>query len=63
MTYQQKKVLKARLRCKLRFSKNELKKWKKMGSSLHMRGDKIFKVGFSNIRKEVRLFQRLNSKI
>ena len=63
MTKIQKKVLKARVSQGLRFRKQELKKLNSIGSRLHMRHDRLFKTAFTNVRKEVRLFKRINSKL
>ncbi len=63
MTQQQKRALKLRLRSNLNFQKNEIKKWDWIGSHWHLRRDRYFKTAFSNLKREYRLFQRLNSKI
>jgi hypothetical protein len=63
MTYLQKRALKRQVRNNVKYYKKQIKQWAKMGSTLHLRTDRIFKVGFNNIRKELRLFVRLNNKI
>ncbi len=63
MTRLQRKALKLRLRSNLHFQKNEIKKWSWMASHLHLKRDRYFKTAFTNLKKEYRLFQRLNSKI
>lgn len=63
MTKSQKSALKVRVRTNLKFQKKELRKLQAIGSRLHLRRDRIFKVAFTNVRKEVRLFQRINSKL
>jgi len=63
MTRIQKKALKQRVRSNLKFHKEEYKKLVSLGSRYHLKRDRIFKVAFSNIRKEIRLFRRLNSKL
>ncbi len=59
----QKGALKARLRSNLKFQKKELRKLASVGSRMHLRSDRLFKTAFSNIRKEIRLFRRLNLKL
>lgn len=63
MTKVQKSALKARVRNNLRFQKQEYKKLQSVASRLHLRRDRLFKAAFSNIRKEIRLFRRINSKL
>ena len=63
MTSIQKKALKVRVRTNLKFQKNELKKLNYLGSRYHMKRDRWFKAAFSNVRKEVRTFKRINSHL
>lgn len=63
MTQVQRNALKTRVRSSLKFHKKELRKLTSVGSRLHLRSDRLFKVAFGNIKKEIRLFQRLRSKI
>ena len=63
MTRLQRRALKVRLKSNVQFQKNELRKWEWMGSHLHMRRDRYFKTAFNNLKKELRLFQRLNARI
>lgn len=63
MTKSVKKVLKAHLRKNLKFAKIEFRKMNALGSRYHIRRDRVFKAAVSNIRKEIRLFSRLNKKL
>ncbi len=63
MTRTQRKMLKTRLRRGLKFHKDELKKWNRLGSLYHIRRDRLFKACFRNIKQEIRLYQRLNAKV
>ena len=63
MTQAQKHALKARVRNNLKFQKKELRKLEVVGSRMHLRRDRLFKAAFSNVRKEIRLFRRINSKL
>ena len=63
MTRVQKNALKARVRKNLKFQKKELRNLKSVGSRLHLRSDRLFKAAFSNIRKEIRLFQKISNKL
>jgi hypothetical protein len=63
MTKIQKNALKARVRKNLKFQKSELKKLSVVGSRYHLKRDRWFKAAFTNIRKEVRLFRRINAKL
>ncbi len=63
MTRIQKSALKTRLRTNLKFHKKELRKLVSMGSRLHLRSDRYFKAAFFDVKKGIRLFQRLNAKI
>ena len=59
----QKKALKARVKQNLKFQKNEYKKLKSIASRLGMRSDKLFKTAFSQVRKDITLYKRINKKI
>ena len=58
-----KKALKARVKNSLKHAKREFKMLNALGSRYHLRRDRVFKAAFSNIRKEIRLFARLNKKL
>ena len=63
MTRTQRVALKARVRSNLKFQKKELQKLASVGSRMHIKRAGLFKAAWSNIRKEIRLFQRLNSRL
>jgi hypothetical protein len=63
MTSAQKKILRQRVRTNVSIRKQELKKLLGAGTRFHLRADRLFKVACSNLKKEIRLYQRLGSKI
>ena len=63
MTRSQRRALKVRVQSNLNFVKREFKRLESVGSRLHLKKDRIFKAAFHNIRKEIRLFRKLNSKL
>ena len=63
MTRIQRQILKNRVKKNLHFSKKELRHFEIIGSRYHLRQDRLFKAAASNLRREVRLFRRLNAKL
>ena len=63
MNIVQKKALRQRVRTNLQIRKGELKKLVGAGSRFHFRTDRAYKVALSNLRKEIRFYQRLCKKI
>lgn len=60
MTRIQKRALKQRVRTSLHWRKQELRKLAGLGSRYHFRANRFFKQAVSNLKKEIRLFNRLN---
>lgn len=63
MTRTQRSVLKNRVRSNLKFQKKEYRRLASIGSRWHLRGDRLFKAAFSAIRKNIRLYRSLSSKL
>ena len=63
MTRIQRNALKVRVSKNLKFQKKEYRKLQSLSSRLHLRHDRLFKAAFSNVRKEIRLFRKINSKL
>lgn len=63
MTKIQKKAFRMRVRTNLKLRKSELKKLVGIGARFHFRSDRVYKVACSNLKKEIRWYQRLGRKI
>lgn len=63
MTRVQKKALKQRVRSCIRWRKQELRQLVGLGSRYHFRTNRFFKLAMSNLKKEIRLYNRLGSAI
>jgi len=63
MTRTQRKALRTRVVSNLKFQRKEFKKLNSLGSRYHLKQDRVFKVAFSTIKKDIRLYRRLNSRI
>ena len=61
MTSIQKKALKRRMLFNVRLRKLELRKLEGTGSRFHFRSNRFFKQALSNLKKEIRLYNRLGS--
>ena len=63
MTSIQKKTLKQRMRSNVQWRKQELRKLEGASYRLHFRGNRFFKQALSNLKKEIRLYNRLGSGV
>lgn len=61
MSTGQKRALRRRFRSNVRFRKAELKRLTGVASRFHIRGNRAYKAALSNIKKEIRLYNRLGS--
>lgn len=59
MTRVQKQALKQRARTNVQWRKQELRKLEGLGSRYHFRHNRFFKQAVKNLRKEIRLYNRL----
>lgn len=60
MTRSQKKALKLRVRSNISWRKMELRKLVGAGQRYHFRANRFFKQAVSNLKREIRLYNRLN---
>ena len=60
MTRVQKKALKQRVRSIIHWQKSELRKLVGVGGRYHFRANRFFKQAVTNLKKEIRLYNRLN---
>jgi hypothetical protein len=63
MTPIQKRALKREVGLNLRWRKQELRKLVGLGGRYHFRANRFFKVAVGNLKKEIRLYNRLGSGI
>lgn len=63
MTRGQRRVLKQRVRTNIQWRKQELRKLVGLGTRYHFRTNQYFKQAVSNLKKEIRLFNRLSHGI
>lgn len=63
MTRVQKKALKQRVHTNIQWRRQELRKLEGVGSRYHFRTNKFFKRAVGNLKKEIRLYNRLGSGI
>lgn len=63
MTPIQRRTLKQEVGLNLRWRKHELRKLKGLGVRFHFRTNRYFKQAVGNLRKEIRLYNRLSSGI
>jgi hypothetical protein len=63
MTRVQKRALKQRVRTNIHWRKQELRKLEGLGTRYHFRSNRFFKQAVGNLKKEIRLFNRLGSGI
>jgi hypothetical protein len=63
MTPSQRRALKREVRLNLRWRRQELRKLEGLGSRYHFRANRFFKQAVGNLRKEIRLYNRLSSGI
>lgn len=59
MTPVQKKTLKRLVRSNIKWRKHELRKMEGFGNRLHFRTNRFFKQAVGNLKKEIRLYNRL----
>jgi len=59
----QKRALKRRFRSGVKMRKVELRKLTGAASRFHFKGNRFFKSALSNVKKEIRLYNRLGLKI
>ena len=63
MTLIQKRALKKAVRTNVSWRKHELRKLEGIASRYHFRANRFFKQAVGNLRKEIRLYNRLGSGI
>ena len=63
MNITQRRVLKRRFRTNVRFRKAELKRLTGVASRFHMKKDRCYKAALSNIKKEIRFYNRLGLRV
>jgi len=63
MTRVQKKALKQRVRSNIAWRKQELRKLVGTGGRYHFRTNRFFKQAVANLKKEIRLYNRLSHGI
>lgn len=63
MSRMQRKALKLRVRQNVKIRKTELRKLAGIASRFHFKSDRLFKVAYSNLRKEIRFYTRLAKHI
>jgi len=61
MSTTQKKALRRRFRMNVRFRKAELRRLTGVASRLHITRNRAYRAALSNIKKEIRLYDRLGS--
>lgn len=59
MTRVQRRAFKQRVRTNIQWRKQELRKLEGFGSRYHFRSNRFFKQAVKNLRKEIRLYNRL----
>lgn len=63
MTRVQKRAFKQRVRTNIHWRRMELRKLVGLGARYHFRSNKFFKQAVGNLKKEIRLYNRLGSGI
>ena len=63
MTRVQKRALKQRVRTNIQWRKMELRKLEGLGSRFHFRTNRFFKQALGNLKREIRLYNRLGHGI
>jgi len=63
MTPVQKRALKQAVRTNLKWRKQELRKLEGIGTRFHFRTNRFFKQAVGNLKKEIRLYNRLGHGI
>lgn len=61
MTRVQKRALKQRVRSNIQWRKLELRKLEGVGTRYHFRHNRFFRQAVTNLKKEIRLYNRLGS--
>ena len=63
MTRTQKKAFKKKLRSSIKQQQKQLKSLVSAGSRLHIGRERFFRQATSELKKEIRFFQRLNKRV